>query len=153
MPEAMQQQIASYWQKIHDYLGTEFNFDFWSQNTPRRSTYPACRAVLAARKQGADKAMITAIQKAYYLQACNPSDVDVLIQVAKEIGLDEELFSEALSSDEVAQEMQAEFTLARSIGGNSFPSLFIQSSRGIVELPIDYKQPEVTISQVLSYCK
>ncbi|WP_047050000.1 DsbA family protein [Vibrio mexicanus] len=152
MPEAMQQQIASYWQKIHDYLGTEFNFDFWIQNTPRRSTYPACRAVLAARKQGADKAMITAIQQAYYLQARNPSDKETLVELAEEIGLDKELFSQALSSPEVEANMQQEFQLARSIGGNSFPSLFVESAGGIVELPIDYQHAENTVSKVLSYC-
>lgn len=66
MPQEMQQQIAAYWKKIENYLGTPFNYDFWTQNVPRRSTYPACRAVLAARQQGSEQMMLEAIQRAYY---------------------------------------------------------------------------------------
>ena len=47
MPKSMQLDIASYWGKIQQHIsGTEFNFDFWEKCKPRRSTYPACRAVL-----------------------------------------------------------------------------------------------------------
>jgi protein-disulfide isomerase-like protein with CxxC motif len=56
--------------------GTEFNFDFWTKCQPRRDTYKACRAVIAASQQNAEEAMIEAIQKAYYLRAMNPSEHD-----------------------------------------------------------------------------
>ena len=90
MPVAMQQDIAGYWRKIQQHIpNTEFNFDFWQQCEPRRSTYPACRAVIAARKQQADieLAMIEGIQKAYYLHAQNPSNDDTLISLAVKLGL------------------------------------------------------------------
>jgi putative protein-disulfide isomerase len=62
---------------------TQFNFDFWHQTQPRRATYPACRAVLAARRlnPAMENPMILAIQQAYYLQARNPSDDALLIQL------------------------------------------------------------------------
>ncbi|GAM76629.1 thioredoxin [Vibrio ishigakensis] len=44
MPMEMRAAIESYWERISGLLGTEFNHDFWRNNTPRRSTYPACRA-------------------------------------------------------------------------------------------------------------
>lgn len=148
MPEEMQQQIASYWKKIEDFLGTEFNYDFWSQNTPRRSTYPSCRAVMAARKQGAEQSMLTAIQNAYYLQARNPSDNDVLIDLANDIGLDVARFEADLLSEELNQQFMQELEFARSIGGNSFPSLFVATEQGVVELQVDYQSAETTIDQV-----
>lgn len=148
MPEEMQQQIASYWKKIEDFLGTEFNYDFWSQNTPRRSTYPSCRAVMAARKQGAEQPMLAAIQNAYYLQARNPSDNDVLIDLANDIGLDVTRFEADLMSEELNQQFMQELEFARSIGGNSFPSLFVATEQGIVELQVDYQSAETTIDQV-----
>ena len=50
MPEQMKLTIAGYWQTIQDrVLGTQFNYDFWTKCQPRRSTYPSCRAVLAAK--------------------------------------------------------------------------------------------------------
>jgi putative protein-disulfide isomerase len=55
---------------------------------PRRSTYAACRAVIAARRQnpGYEEKMILAIQQAYYLEARNPADSHTLIELASEIG-------------------------------------------------------------------
>ncbi|UPQ90107.1 DsbA family protein [Vibrio sinaloensis] len=148
MPESMQQQIAAYWKKIEAYLGTSFNYDFWTQNTPRRSTYPACRAILAARKQGAEKMMLDAIQQAYYLQARNPSDAEVLLDLAKQLGINFEQFAEDFSSPELNQALLEEIEFARRIGGNSFPSLFVQTPQGLVELPIDYQSAQRTINQV-----
>ncbi|USD42734.1 DsbA family protein [Vibrio sp. SCSIO 43135] len=148
MPLEMQTQIASYWKRIEDYLGTQFNYDFWEKNTPRRSTYPSCRATLAARKQGKEQTMLTAIQHAYYLQARNPSDNSVLIEVAKEAGLDQAQFKADLESSEIETELQNELALARSIGGNSFPSLFVEREGRITELRIDYQNADSTIDEV-----
>lgn len=148
MPEEMQRQIASYWKKIEDFLGTEFNYDFWQKNTPRRSTYPSCRAVLAARKQGAEQAMLSAIQHAYYLEARNPSDNEVLLSLAANIGLDAAKFAVDFFSAELNQEFLQELEFARRIGGNSFPSLFVANEQGIIELQVDYQSAETTIDQV-----
>lgn len=148
MPEEMQRQIASYWKKIEDFLGTEFNYDFWKKNTPRRSTYPSCRAVLAARKQGAEQAMLSAIQHAYYLEARNPSDNEVLLSLAANIGLDAAKFEVDFFSAELNKEFLQELEFARRIGGNSFPSLFVATEQGIVELQVDYQSAETTIDQV-----
>lgn len=152
MPEEMQQQVASYWKKIEDYLGTEFNYQFWQNNIPRRSTYPACRATLAARKQGAEKTMLSAIQHAYYLDARNPSDDETLISLSVEIGLDSKKFADDILSDTTNQELMAELAFARSIGGNSFPSLFVRKNGNIVEFPIDYQNSEGTINQIMKAC-
>ncbi|AXN33493.1 DsbA family protein [Vibrio coralliilyticus] len=148
MSIAMREQIASYWKKIENYLGTEFNYDFWTKNTPKRSTYPSCRAVLAARKQGAEKEMLRAIQHAYYLQARNPSDSEVLIAIAGEIGLDEAQFLQDFQSEALNQQLMEELGFARSIGGNSFPSLFVETANGVVELPVDYESAQDTIEQI-----
>ncbi|MCJ8272080.1 MAG: DsbA family protein, partial [Psychrosphaera sp.] len=46
MPADMQTFLQGVWHKINAQLGTQFNHDFWTHCQPRRSTYPACRAVL-----------------------------------------------------------------------------------------------------------
>ena len=83
MPDELRRMIQNTWQRIQQELGTEFNFDFWTQNTPRRSTFPACRAVIAAHQQGMEQEMILAIQQAYYLRALNPSDLSILRQLGE----------------------------------------------------------------------
>ena len=53
MPEAMRLMLQQTWHRIEQTIpGTKFNFDFWQDCVPRRSTYPANSAVLAAREQG-----------------------------------------------------------------------------------------------------
>ncbi|MGF1793695.1 DsbA family protein [Photobacterium profundum] len=150
MSEAMQQQIATYWKKIENDLGTQFNYDFWYQNTPRRSTYPACRAILAAREQRAEPAMLDAIQHAYYLDAKNPSDNDILIGLAKSIGIDCDKFEADFLSPTTHDALLREIAFARSIGGNSFPSLFVQTEKGVGELMINYEDAKMTIAQIRS---
>ena len=107
MPESMQQGLQQTWKQIADVIpGTEFNFAFWTDNTPRRSTWPSCRAVIAARRQSEDyeRPMIKAIQRAYYLDAKNPSDSDTLLQCAKDIGCDGAVFSKDFESEDVSNE-------------------------------------------------
>ena len=64
MSEQTRERIQDTWRRIEQRIpGTEFNFDFWEKCQPRRSTYPACRAVIAAGRQGEkqEERMILAI--------------------------------------------------------------------------------------------
>ena len=75
-------------------------------------------------------------------------DNDVLIDLANDIGLDVARFEADLLSEELNQQFMQELEFARSIGGNSFPSLFVATEQGIVELQVDYQSAETTIDQV-----
>jgi len=141
MPPRLQRMIRGHWEMIQQQVpGTQFNFDFWMQCVPRRSTYPACRAVLAAENQGNmhAEAMIFAIQKAYYLQARNPSDADVLIDLAGDIGLDTVHFAAALQAAETQQRLLRACELARNIGAQGFPSLIADCDGKYASIAIDY---------------
>ena len=100
MPVEQQAMIKAHWHSIEEKLGTKFNFDFWRNNTPRRSTYNACRAAIAANNQGYQVQMVEAIQHAYYLRALNPSDNDVLIGLAKELST-QKLSTQKLSTQKL----------------------------------------------------
>jgi len=139
MPLAQQQTIASYWKKIEAMLGTQFNHSFWQKNVPRRATYPACRAVIAARWQNAEEKMIIAIQEAYYLNAKNPSDTETLLLVAAELGLDAEKFSRDLFSEKLEKVFMQELRLAHSLPINGFPSMVLQYHEQVHVIPLDYK--------------
>ena len=144
MPEALQRDIQSAWRRIEQVIpGTKFNFDFWAKNTPRRSTYPACRAVITAREM-ADMAdeMTYAIQQAYYLQAQNPSDIDTLVNAAESIGLDAGAFRQRLQSDEIQYALQAELARVRELGVFSFPSLVLQIGDELHGVKLDYNSAD-----------
>ena len=48
MDEGLKKTIASYWLEIEKKTKVSFNHVYWKLNTPYRSTYPACRAVITA---------------------------------------------------------------------------------------------------------
>jgi len=153
MPLQTRDYVQSNWRRIEEKIpGTKFNYDFWSKCKPRRSTYPACRAVISARIQNPDceSSMISAIQKCYYLDAQNPSDEDVLVRLALELGLDAEKFRFDLSSEIVNKTLLAEISLAKSLEMRRMPSLSLQTARGLKEISIDYLDADYIVEQIIS---
>lgn len=155
MEADLQAYLPTIWRSIQERIpDTQFNYDFWEKCQPRRSTYPSCRAVLSAKEIDATKesAMIIGIQKAYYLNAQNPSDMDTLVDVAVSIGLDKDQFERLMVSDEIESALQQDIQLARSIGGNSFPSLFLKrAAMGLDEttpIGIDYNSAENILASI-----
>ncbi len=124
MPEETKSYVKDAWRKVTARTGAQFNWDFWEKCRPRRSTYPACRAVIAAGELGPQ--MFDRIQQAYYLEAKNPSDLDILCSLAADLDIDEEMFRAKLESAEVEKELQAGFNTRRRLGAYSFPSLVLE---------------------------
>ena len=153
MPETTRQMIKDNWQRIHQVIpGVEFNYDFWTRCEPRRATYPACRAVIAARNQGNDFDLIMTakIQRAYYLEAKNPSENSTLIELADEVGLDTEGFSRDLISAETHQFLNQEINQTRSMGINGFPSLVIKSDERYQQILTNYNDAAPMLEQILA---
>ena len=151
MPPEMRQMLQQTWQRIqHVVPGTEFNFDFWRDNQPRRSTYPANRAVIAARRQGDqyDASMTARIQRAYYLEAKNPSDDEVLIDLAGDLGLDAGVFAADLAADSTRQRLLDEIRQGRALGIDSFPSLALETPVGIYPIGLDYLDAGAMLRQI-----
>ncbi len=151
MTEDMRNYLQQAWTKITGTIpGTRFNHDFWTTCQPRRSTWPACRAVIAARRQGPefDLAMTTAIQEGYYLNAKNPSDDSTLIGFAKDLGLDELAFAERLNSESTRQQLQQEISLTRQLGVQGFPSLVVLDGASARPVQINYTDAEPMMDSI-----
>ena len=151
MPDTMRHMLQETWKRIEQTIpGTHFNFDFWEKCSPRRSTYPANRAVIAARIQGDEFywQMTARIQKAYYLEARNSSEYDTLIELASEIGLDAKQFSKQLEDTSTQELLLAEIQLSRQMGMNSFPSLAVYSSNKLHPVSLNYTSPLSMINEI-----
>ena len=153
MPESMQQMLQQTWMRIEQTIpGTRFNHDFWSQCAPRRSTYPACRAVIAARGQGEsyDFLMTSQIQQAYYLQARNPSDNSTLIELSDEIGLDSTQFANDLEDPKIDELLVNEINQSRAIGIDSFPSLMLEQDGQYTRILSNYTEVNPILDQIVA---
>jgi len=153
MPISMQSSIKQTWRNIQEEIpGTEFNFEFWAKNSPRRSTYPACRAVIAARIQSEDFAekIIEAIQHAYYLNAANPSNNAILIEIAKNMALDINKFKQDLSSPQTQSQLDNEINKSIELGAQGFPSLILKKNNKNYFINIDYVNADNIVNSILS---
>jgi putative protein-disulfide isomerase len=151
MSEATRNMVRQNWQHIEQAIpGVSFNYDFWDNCEPRRATYPACRAVIAARQQGDafDDLMTQQIQQAYYLQARNTSDNSTLIELASEIGLDQEVFADDLASNQTQQSLLDEISLSKSLGVNGFPSLVLERDGRYELIQTNYTKADSMLSQI-----
>lgn len=150
MPMPMREKLQQIWQQVSETTGASFNYDFWHHNTPYRSTYPACRALICANNQDKEEAMVSAIQQAYYQKAQNVSLLAVLIDCAKEIACDVKRFKKDMQDEATEIEFRRQLAFARSIGGNSFPSLFLQrhDNQKVVALPLSYTDSDVIMNAI-----
>lgn len=127
MPPDMRAYVQQAWEAVEQTTGAAFDRRFWDGRNPdiRRSTYPSCRAVVLARREGKERAMFDAIQRAYYQEARNPSNADVLADCASSLGLEmsREDFLQALNAEATQAELEMDFTLRRALDANTFPSL------------------------------
>jgi len=153
MPDSMREQIKLNWNRIEKTIpGTNFNYNFWNHCTPKRSTYPSCRALIAAKKQhsNSETEMINAIQQAYYTQARNPSDYSVLYELAEETGLNKQQFKLDIHSTEVNNELQLQISRCRKIGADSLPSLYLLNNNAYHPVVLDYNNSDIIIEHINS---
>jgi putative protein-disulfide isomerase len=151
MSPEMRHYIQQTWKQIEDKIpGIKFNFDFWKKCQPRRSTYQACRAVIAARQQGDkyDMAMTGNIQRAYYREAKNPSDTDTLVELAAKMGLDASRFAYDLKARETERCLQDEIQQAARLGTEGMPALVLKADNQIWPIAIDYLDAGVMLEVI-----
>ncbi len=133
MPDETRTYIQKQWRLVADKTDAEFNWDFWTECIPSRSTYPACRAVITAGLQGKENIpkMIEAIQQAYYLEARNPSDFSTLITLADKLNLDSDRFKQDIVSSKIEQLLQQDFATRRLFAVNSFPTVLLKQEKNL----------------------
>jgi putative protein-disulfide isomerase len=146
MPDDVRAYVQHAWRDVAARTGAAFNWAFWDQCQPRRSTYPACRAVIAAEQlqQGAAPDMFQRVQRAYYQEARNPADTDTLVALAAEAGFGQDTFRAALAASETEALLQDDFACRRRMGCRQFPSLIFDDATGPTTITLGYSDwPEV----------
>ena len=124
MDAATKRYVQEAWSAVEAQTGATFDHSFWERCEPRRSTWPACRAVIAAADRGRE--MFNAIQRAYYTEARDPSDRGTLVDLGEELGFDRLDFRQAIDAPETHARLEADLALRNELGISGFPSLAIE---------------------------
>ena len=150
MDEGTEGYVRQAWKTVEQTTGASFNWKFWDDCQPRRSTYPACRAVLLAESlsEGAGSLMFDRIQEAYYQEARNPSDTETLVALGRELGLTGDTFERELDSPATQALLQADLEFRTSLNVYSFPTLILKSGEGSVVLTEGYSDAEQVLARI-----
>lgn len=92
--------------------------------------------------------MYHAIQKAYYLDAKNPSNLSTLADCAEQIGLNRDGFLLSMQYTLQQELVEKEIDNARQLGLNSFPSLALLIGEELMEISIDYQDHTPMLAQI-----
>jgi len=105
-----------------DALG--FNFDF-QRRSRIYNTFDAHRLLHWAAQEGKQHALKNALFSAYFSAGKDPSNHDVLANVAASVGLDEKRARQILASDEFAQAVRERERFYTGLGIHAVPAVII----------------------------
>jgi predicted DsbA family dithiol-disulfide isomerase len=106
--------------------GAAVGFQFNMQKRGRiYNTFDAHRLLHWAETEGKQEALKNALFSAYFTEGRNPSDHTVLIDVARQVGLDAKRAAAILESDEFAAEVREREKFYTDRGIQAVPSVII----------------------------
>ena len=125
-------QIISHWLESADRHGMPVKakgFNLFSKEFP--SSYPQNIAYKAAQIVDSQKAdaFLRRIREATFTESKVTSDIDVQIELAKEIGLDIDEFVEAINSGEAMKKFKADLAITASSAVNVFPTFLVKTAQ------------------------
>lgn len=143
-----------------EVLAAEEGMIWRLQEALRVSTGAAHRLLHWALADGGlevQSALKQALFAAYFEQVRNVADVDTLVELAGSVGLDEARAREIVTSDEFADEVEADIRQAAALGATGVPFLVVDQKYGIsgaqpvefltqvIERAWDESRPAVTL--------
>lgn len=106
--------------------GAEVGFAFDLEKRTRiYNTFDAHRLLHWAGTEGKQRALKHALFEAYFSEGRDPSDHQVLLDLARRVGLDSGRARQVLESGEYAREVRAEEQFYRDHGINAVPTLVV----------------------------
>ncbi|OWT65880.1 DsbA family oxidoreductase [Candidimonas nitroreducens] len=104
--------------------GAQVGFEF-APRTRVYNTFDAHRLLHWAGLQGRQRELKHALFRAYFTEGRSPGDIDVLADLAAQVGLDAAQAREILASDAYAQEVREREGYYRDAGIDSVPSIIV----------------------------
>lgn len=117
--------IRGHWRHVEEASGLPFNDARLMKPGFIYDTEPACRAVVTARETGHADVLgfMKAVQAAFYRDARDVTDAEVLADIAAEKGMDRAAFLAAFRSEEMGDAVRGDFAWTQSVGIRGFPAL------------------------------
>jgi putative protein-disulfide isomerase len=156
MDEAAKQMIREHWEHVHEASGQPFDHSFFAREGFVYDTEPACRAIVAVRRQHANGALafLKHLHHAFYAENRDVTERGTLCALATEFGLDAEAFAEAFDAEESVTETRRDFAIARHAGITGFPTVLAGSdATGYAIVTVGYQTWERIEALIATWLK
>ena len=121
--------------------GTKEGIDFRLDRVRLTNTFDAHRLTHLAATAGKREAMVDRLFRAYFTEGRSIGDVDELVELAEDVGLDPQSARRTLESNDFADAVRADEDRARTFGITGVPFFAINEQYGISGA----QQPEVIL--------
>lgn len=133
-PEENIQQMFNNLKKMADDLGVPYNLP----QSVAANTRDAHRLIKLAAEKGLDSRVVGKLGKAYFEEAKDYSDWELLVSIGMEAGLEEEEIRRMLHSDDYLYEIKQDMQEAANLGFDTVPTFLMDRRQAIVgSEPVD----------------
>lgn len=108
-------------------VGLTYNYDIIQMT----NTFDAHRLAKFASTKNLEEKLTSRLMKAYFTDGKNLSDIDTLVKLATEVGLDQKQAKEVLVSNQFKDEVSAQIDEARKVGVQGVPFFVINRKYGV----------------------
>lgn len=133
--------LAEHWQAVQEASGQPFVSPSALPDSFLYDTEPACRALVVGRGLDVNRAwqLVRHMQQAFYVQAQDLSNVQVLFNLAEQAGFERAAFADAYASELARAGVAADFSWTRDLGISGFPTLLAERDGQLALLANGYQ--------------
>lgn len=140
--ETSRAYLQGHWKQVSQRTGQVFSEGLFANDFFDYDTYPACKAIITVRELfGMQSAFeyLHHIQEAFYTRSEDITKRDILMDLLSSMELDRSAFKSFFESERAQLLMEHDFSKARSMGANAFPSVVIIDEEGHLICQKGYK--------------
>lgn len=148
--------LRHHWEEIGARTGQPFSFSLLERDQFNYDTEPACRAVVVAREllpadqEAQHLAFFAAVQKRFFADGQDPSDVGFYEEICSDFGLDFTAFKQRFASTEARIATREDFALSRGLGVRAFPTVLFRKDGTVRTIAAGFASAEAMIDAVRS---
>lgn len=124
--------LRHHWEEVADASGVAFSYQLLDKEHFNYDTEPACRAVVIARDLDSEQALsfFKYTQHHFYFKNNDPKEVEFYKPICEQLDIDFAAFRTKFNDPNYKQKTASEFSKARSLGVNSFPTILLKKPDG-----------------------
>lgn len=133
--------LREHWQEVHDRTGQDFSYGILDNESMIYNTEFACRAVVTVKLMQPELtyAFFKRLQTAFYKNNIDPTSVATFKGIAKEIGIDKDVFEKIYMLPSTIQSTHIDFANTARMGVHGFPALLLKKNGAYFTITNGYK--------------